>query len=52
VVPPSDSDLIAERVGGPVERLILEKSFHVATLDYDKAELEATAIAFAQRVTG
>ena len=52
VVPPGDSDEIAASVGGPVERLILEKSFHVATLDYDKAEVEAATIAFAQRVTG
>jgi carboxylesterase len=51
VVTPTDSDLIAESVAGPVERLWLEKSFHVATLDYDRAELESTAVAFAQRVT-
>ena len=51
VVPPGDSDEIAASVGGPVERLILEKSFHVATLDYDKAEVEAATIAFATRVT-
>ena len=50
VVTPTDSDVIAEAVGGPVERLWLEKSFHVATLDYDRAEVEATAVAFAQRV--
>lgn len=52
VVAPEDSDVIAEAVGGPVERLFLEKSFHVATLDYDRAELEAAAVAFAVRVTG
>jgi carboxylesterase len=51
VVPPTDSDLIAAKVSGPVERLFLERSFHVATLDYDKAELEAAAIAFAEKVT-
>jgi carboxylesterase len=50
VVTPTDSDVIAGAVGGPVERLWLEKSFHVATLDYDRAELEAAAVAFAQRV--
>ena len=49
---PGDSDVIAAAVGGPVERLWLEKSFHVATLDYDRAELEQAALAFAQRVTG
>ena len=51
VVPPVDSDEIAASVSGPVERLILEKSFHVATLDYDRAEVESTAIAFARKVT-
>jgi carboxylesterase len=52
VVPPTDSDVIASSVSGPVERLFLDKSFHVATLDYDRAELEAAAVAFATRVTG
>lgn len=51
VVDPADSDVIAASVSGPVERLWLEKSFHVATLDYDRAELEAAAVAFAQKVT-
>jgi carboxylesterase len=51
VVPPVDSDAIAAALGGPVERLWLEKSFHVATLDYDRAELEAATIEFARRVT-
>lgn len=51
VVNPDDSDVIAASVGGPVERLWLEKSYHVATLDYDRAELEAAALAFAERVT-
>ncbi len=51
VVNPEDSDVLAEHISGPVERLWLEKSFHVATLDYDRAELESTTIEFAQRVT-
>ena len=51
VVNPEDSDLIAQNIGGPVERLWLEKSFHVATLDYDRAEVEAATVDFAQRVT-
>ena len=38
---PEDSDVLAEQISGPVERLFLEKSFHVATLDYDKAEVES-----------
>jgi carboxylesterase len=51
VVTPTDSDIIADSVGGPVERLWLEKSFHVATLDYDRAEVEAATVAFAKKVT-
>jgi carboxylesterase len=51
VVPPVDSDEIAASVSGPVERLMLEKSFHVATLDYDRAEVEAATVAFALKVT-
>ena len=51
VVNPEDSDILADEIAGPVERIWLEKSFHVATLDYDRAEVEAAAVAFAQRVT-
>jgi carboxylesterase len=51
VVNPGDSDLIAAAVSGPVERLWLEKSFHVATLDYDKAEVQSATVDFARRVT-
>jgi carboxylesterase len=52
VVNPEDSDVLAESISGPVERIWLEKSYHVATLDYDKAEVEAATLEFAQRVTG
>ena len=52
VVPPVSSDQFAERVGGPVERVRLAKSFHVATLDYERADIETRAVAFAQRVVG
>jgi hypothetical protein len=51
VVQPGDSEVIAAAVGGPVEHLWLEKSFHVATLDYDRAELERAALEFALKVT-
>jgi esterase/lipase len=34
-----------------VERVWLEKSFHVATIDYDRAEVEQRTVEFAQRVT-
>ncbi len=36
VVEPVNSDVLADAVTGPVERLRLERSYHVATLDYDK----------------
>jgi carboxylesterase len=52
VVPPSSSDHFAARVGGPVEVMRLVRSFHVATLDYERRELEARAVEFALRVTG
>jgi carboxylesterase len=34
-VPPSDSDLVAARVRGSVQRLSLTRSHHLATLDHD-----------------
>jgi carboxylesterase len=51
VVPITDSDVIAATVQGPVERLTMERSYHVATLDYDHELIESTAVAFAKRVT-
>jgi carboxylesterase len=51
VVPPTSSDLIAEGVSGPLERVTLERSYHVATLDYDKDEIERRAVEFAKKVT-
>jgi carboxylesterase len=51
VVPPVSSDILASRVSGPVERVTLERSYHVATLDNDKEEIEARAVDFALKVT-
>jgi carboxylesterase len=51
VVDPHNSDIVAERVSGPVERITLERSYHVATLDYDKDLIFERAIEFAGRVT-
>jgi len=51
VVQPSNSDFLAAAVSGPVERVWLERSFHVATLDYDKDEIESRAVDFARKVT-
>jgi carboxylesterase len=52
VVAPSSSDVLAARAGGPVERVILERSYHVATLDHDADEIERRTVAFARRLTG
>ena len=36
VVEPAQADYLAEHYGAPVERIILERSYHVATQDFDK----------------
>jgi carboxylesterase len=51
VVEPVSSDTYAGAVGGPVERVTLEHSYHVATLDNDAPVIEERAVAFARRVT-
>ncbi len=51
VVPPVSSDVLADNVAGPVERVFLEQSLHVATLDHDREEIERRAVAFATKVT-
>jgi carboxylesterase len=45
-VTPDNSELLVERVKGPVEHLWLEKSYHVATLDYDAGLIELEASRF------
>jgi carboxylesterase len=52
VVPPEDSDVLAATLSGEVERLFLERSYHVATVDYDKDLVFQKAVEFARRVTG
>ncbi len=51
VVDPVSSDLVARAVSGPVERVSLERSFHVATLDHDAPLIEQSTVAFVRRVT-
>jgi carboxylesterase len=51
-VSPYNADFLAERVSGDVERLSLEHSFHLATLDVDHEQLETAVLDFVQRVTG
>ena len=40
VVDPVSGDVLARSVGGPLERVYLEKSYHVATLDWDAPVIE------------
>jgi carboxylesterase len=46
VVAPVSGDRLVEGARGPVERILLERSFHVATLDYDKEAIEAQTVQF------
>jgi carboxylesterase len=51
VVPAGSSDHFAAAVSGAVERMDLTRSFHVATLDLERAGIEARAVTFATEVT-
>jgi carboxylesterase len=51
IVPPVSSDVLAARVSGPVERVVLERSYHVATLDHDRDLVVERTVEFALRVT-
>jgi len=50
VVPPSAGEYLASHLGGPVERVMLERSYHVATLDFDAAEIERRTVEFLGKV--
>ncbi len=50
VVEPAQAEFLASSYGGPVERLSLERSYHVATQDYDRQLIFDEAVAFAHRV--
>ncbi|MGD0379503.1 MAG: alpha/beta fold hydrolase [Acidimicrobiales bacterium] len=50
VVPSSSGDVLVAGVSGPVERVWLERSYHVATLDYDAEVIESRAVAFVRDV--
>jgi carboxylesterase len=52
VVDPASGDLLERSVSGPVDRVHLERSFHVATLDWDAPLIEERVVAFAGRVLG
>jgi carboxylesterase len=50
VVPPRSSEVLAAGLGGPVEHIWLERSYHVATQDYDAPEIEARSLEWAAKV--
>jgi carboxylesterase len=52
VVDPADSEFLAGVYGGPVEHLWLERSYHVATQDYDRDVILDRSVEFASRVCG
>jgi carboxylesterase len=52
VVDPSSGDVLAGAVSGPVERIFLERSYHVATLDWDASVIEERVASFCDEVMG
>jgi carboxylesterase len=52
VVEPHNSEHLAAMHGGDVEHIWLDKSFHVATQDYDRDAITDQSAAFIARVTG
>ena len=50
VVEPGDSEHLAATHGGPVEHTWLERSYHVATRDFDRGEVITSSVAFAARL--
>lgn len=50
VVDPSNSDLLAESVAGPVERVTAPDSYHVVTLDHDGPAVVEAITAFCTKV--
>ncbi|WP_426560822.1 alpha/beta hydrolase [Angustibacter sp. McL0619] len=53
VVPAKSSQVILSRVSSKdVTEIVLERSYHVATLDHDAEVIESESIAFIRRVTG
>lgn len=51
VVDPAASDHLASQVSGPVERVSLDRSYHVATLDFDRDLIVERTIDFVRKVT-
>ena len=52
VVEPVSGDVLEHSVSGPIERVFLDRSYHVATLDWDAPLIEAQTVAFVDKVLG
>jgi carboxylesterase len=52
VVDPVSGDVLARSVGGPLQRVFLERSYHVATLDWDAPVIEERLVTFCGEVMG
>jgi carboxylesterase len=50
VVPPTTGDFLEVVITSPIERVMLEQSHHVATLDYDAELIARATIEFLQKV--
>lgn len=50
VVEPVQAEFLADSYGGPVERISLDRSYHVATQDYDKDLILESTTKFAEQV--
>ena len=51
VVPPGAREALAATVSGPIENVTLDRSYHVATIDYDHELIEERAVEFVERVS-
>ncbi|MEJ7845877.1 MAG: alpha/beta fold hydrolase [Acidimicrobiales bacterium] len=52
VVPPSNGAHLVATVTAPLERVMLERSYHVATLDFDAELIEERVVDFAVNMVG
>lgn len=51
VVEPANSEYLAATYGGPVDHVWLERSFHVAAIDFDRTEIAGATMQFLSRVS-
>ena len=52
VVAPEQGDYLAEHYGGAIERVSLDRSYHVATIDYDKELIFERSVEFVRSIAG